>query len=97
MSVFSPSASPDTDNTGAGADGFTRNAATAASALTLGGLGVASIALTATIAPAQTLMVCGVGGTLAYVGDRQAKGLPVIPGTGDDSKKADAKPATAAA
>ena len=72
-------------------------AATAASALTLGGLGVASIALTATIAPAQTLMVCGVGGTLAYVGDRQAKGLPVIPGTGDDSKKADAKPAEAAA
>ena len=67
------------DSVGAGAPNFTRNACTTASALTLGGFGVMSVALTATVAPAQTLAVCGIGGALAYAGDRQAKGKSILP------------------
>ena len=51
MSVFSDFDFVAADSVGAGAPDFTRNACTAASALTLGGFGVASVALTATIAP----------------------------------------------
>ena len=80
MSVFSPvTDTPSLDSVGAGAPNFTRNACTAASALTLGGLGVMSVALTATIAPAQTLAVCGVGAGLAYAGQRQADGKTILP------------------
>jgi hypothetical protein len=86
MSVFSYSDSPDIDSVGAGAPNFTRNACTAASALTLGGFGVASVALTATIAPAQTLAVCGIGGALAYAGKRQADGKSLIPAFRVDAK-----------
>jgi len=79
MSVFSSSDSPSIDSVGAGAPNFTRNACTAASALTLGGFGVMSVALTATVAPAQTLAVCGIGGALAYAGKRQADGKSILP------------------
>jgi len=72
---------------GAGAPNFTRNAYTAASALTLGGFGVMSVALTATVAPAQTLAVCGVGGTLAYMGQRKADGKNLLPSLGSNSDK----------
>ena len=86
MSVFSYSDSPDVDSVGAGAPNFTRNACTAASALTLGGFGVASVALTATIAPAQTLAVLAVGGSLAYAGKRQSEGKPLMPAFRADVK-----------
>jgi len=79
MSVFSDFDFAPADSVGAGAPNFTRNACTAASALTLGGLGVMSVALTATIAPAQTLAVCGVGAGLAFAGQRQADGKAILP------------------
>ena len=92
MSVFSSvSDSPVIDDAGAGASNFTRNAYTAASALTLGGFGVMSVALTATIAPAQTLLVCGTGGALAYAGQRKADGKSVLPSFG---RKPEVAPAT---
>lgn len=82
------------DSAGAGAPNFTRNACTAASALTLGGFGVASVALTATIAPAQTFAVCGVGGALAYAGQRQAQGKPLMPAFGGQKVDAPAAEVT---
>jgi hypothetical protein len=94
MSVFSHSDSPDIDSVGAGAPNFTRNACTAASALTLGGFGVAAVALTATIAPAQTLAVCGIGGALAYTGQRQAQGKSLIPAFGAKSEPVTVTPVT---
>lgn len=87
MSVFSSvSDSASIDSAGAGAPDFTRNAYTAASALTLGGFGVMSVALTATVAPAQTLLVCGAGGALAYAGKRKADGKNVLPSFGRKSE-----------
>jgi hypothetical protein len=79
MSAFTSFTSDRVDSVGAGAPNFTRNACTAASALTLGGFGVMSVALTATVAPAQTLAVCGIGGALAYAGQRQADGKSILP------------------
>ena len=86
MSAFTSFTSDRVDSVGAGAPNFTRNACTAASALTLGGFGVASVALTATIAPAQTLGVLAVGGSLAYAGKRQSEGKPLIPAFRADVK-----------
>lgn len=95
MSVFSAvTDTPALDCVGAGAPNFTRNACTAASALTLGGFGVASVALTATIAPAQTLAVCGVGGALAYAGQRQAQGKSLMPAFGGKSESVTVTPVT---
>ena len=94
MSVFSDFDFAPADSVGAGAPNFTRNACTAASALTLGGFGVASVALTATIAPAQTLAVCGIGGALAYTGQRQAQGKSLIPAFGSKSEPVTVTPVT---
>lgn len=94
MSVFSDFDFAPADSVGAGAPNFTRNACTAASALTLGGFGVASVALTATIAPAQTLAVCGVGGALAYAGQRQAQGKSLMPAFGGKSESVTVTPVT---
>ena len=62
-------------------------------AVTLGSVGVASLALTTAILPAQTLLVCGVGSGLLYAGVRQSNGQSLNPfANGDDTPSTD-KPA----
>lgn len=81
----------DTAAAGASCDGFTRNALTAAGALTLSGLGVTSVMITASVAPAQSVVVAATGGALLYAGDRKANGKSIIPSFGKDEKKSDDK------
>ena len=71
-----------------------QNTLTMSGALTLGSVGVASVALTTAILPAQTLLVLGAGGGMLYAGCRMADGKSVNPFNKSDDKSADA-PASA--
>ena len=81
MSRFT-SVSASTDSTGAMADALTSNALTVAGAAGVAGVGVMSLAVTATVLPAQTVGLLGAS-TLAFAaGKRIADGKPVMPSFG---------------
>lgn len=100
MSFFSDTAfdesefgSVSTDNA---LDLLNRNTMTTAGVLVGTSAGLASVALVASVLPAQALIAAGVSGGLIYAGDRQHKGLPVNPFQKADEKAASA-PAPVAA
>jgi len=82
----------DTDSTGAMSDALTSNALTAVGAAGLAGVGVMSVAVTATILPAQTICLAGAATAALVAGKRQAEGKSLVPSFGG-SKQSDA-PAT---
>lgn len=76
------------DHTGHGAisDALTSNALTVAGAAGVAGVGVMSLAVTATVLPAQTVGLLGAS-TLAFAaGKRIADGKPVMPSFGGSKK-----------
>ena len=82
---------------GALSDVLDRNLATTAAVTLAAGSGglVGGICIAAF--PAQTLAVGATIGGLAYVGDRQFKGLPINPFEGKEDKKSDEKTTAPAA
>ena len=67
------------DNTGAMSDALTSNALTAVGAAGLAGVGVMSVAVTATVLPAQTLVLAGASTLALVAGKRQAEGKSLVP------------------
>lgn len=93
-----PDASLDTVTSGACESSFiTRNAATTAAVVVGATVPVIGTVGLMVSAPAQTIAIVGTAGTLAYVGHRQAEGLPIVPGRKADAKSDDSAPAAAAA
>ena len=77
----------DTDSTGAMSDGLTQNALTAVGAAGLAGVGVMSVAVTATVLPAQTICLAGAATAALVAGKRQAEGKSILPSFGSDKQK----------
>lgn len=76
-----------TDTAGAMSDALTSNALTVAGAAGVAGVGVMSLAVTATVLPAQTVGLLGAS-TLAFAaGKRIADGKPVMPSFGGTAKQ----------
>lgn len=92
MSRFTSRPVQRTDSTGAMSDALTSNALTAVGAAGLAGVGVMSVAVTATILPAQTICLAGAATAALVAGKRQAEGKSLIPSFGG-TKQGDA-PAT---
>ena len=92
MSRFTSRSVQCTDSTGAMSDALTSNALTVAGACGLAGVGVMSVAVTATILPAQTICLAGAATAALIAGKRQAEGKSFIPSFG--GSKQDAAPAT---
>ena len=89
--------SQNTDRSGAAESSFiTRNAATTAAVVVGATVPVIGTVGLMVSAPAQTIAIVGTAGTLAYVGHRQAEGLPIVPGRKADAKSDDSAPAAAA-
>ena len=74
-------------------DALTSNALTVAGAAGLAGVGVMSLAVTATVLPAQTIALAGASTALVAAGRRQAAGKSLVPDLGSmfQRKGADAK------
>lgn len=86
MSRFTSRPITRTDDTGALSDALTSNALTVAGAAGVAGVGVMSLAVTATVLPAQTVGLLGAS-TLAFAaGKRIADGKPVMPSFGGSKK-----------
>ena len=83
-----------TDSTGAMSDALTSNALTAVGAAGLAGVGVMSVAVTATILPAQTICLAGAATAALVAGKRQAEGKSILPSFGSDKQAAPAAAAT---
>ena len=91
-------AAADLEHSGAAESSFiTRNAATTAAVVVGATVPVIGTVGLMVSAPAQTIAIVGTAGTLAYVGHRQAEGLPIVPGRKADAKSDDSAPAAAAA
>ncbi len=71
-----------TESVGAISDGLTSNALTVAGAAGLAGVGVMSVAVTATVLPAQTIGLAGAATLALVAGKRQAEGKPLMPSFG---------------
>ena len=67
------------DNTGAMSDALTSNALTAVGVAGLAGVGVMSVAVTATVLPAQTIVLAGASTLALVAGKRQAEGKSLVP------------------
>lgn len=67
------------DSTGAMSDALTSNALTAVGAAGLAGVGVMSVAVTATVLPAQTIVLAGASTLALVAGKRQAEGKSLVP------------------
>ena len=60
-------------------DVLNKNTLTTAGVLVAGSTGVAALALVATAIPAQIALASGISAGLIYAGDREDKGLPILP------------------
>ena len=70
----------DTNDLIAGSNGLLdKNFLTTAGVLVAAGGGVAGTALLLTALPGQVISAAALSGGLIYAGDRQAKGLPIVP------------------
>lgn len=97
MSRFTSRPVTRTDTTGAMSDALTSNALTAVGAAGLAGVGVMSVAVTATILPAQTICLAGAATAALVAGKRQAQGKPIFPSFGATKQDTPAAATTAAA
>ena len=97
MSPFTSRRRPDTDSTGAMSDALTANALTVAGAAGMAGVGVMSLAVTATVLPAQTVALAGASTALVAAGRRQAAGKSLVPDFGSMFQRKSADAATPAA
>lgn len=79
MSRFTSRPVTRTDNTGAMSDALTSNALTAIGVAGLAGVGVMSVAVTATVLPAQTIVLAGASTLALVAGKRQAEGKSLVP------------------
>ena len=87
--------SQSTDISGAAESSFlTRNAATTVGCAVLATVPVLGTVSMVVGAPGTTALIAGVGGASVYLGQRQANGLPLIPGR---KSADDATPEVAAA
>ena len=97
MSCFTRVSSYDAaDSAGSVSDALTANALTVAGAAGLAGVGVMSLAVTATVLPAQTVALAGASTALVAAGRRQAQGKSIVPDFGSmfQRKSADASTET---
>ena len=74
----------------AGTSILDKNALTSAGVLVAAGTGVAGTALLVTALPAQMALAAGASAGLIYAGDRQDKGLPILPWQKGDEQSAPA-------
>lgn len=78
------------NTSGAVSDGLTSNALMVAGTAGLAGVGVMSVAVTATVLPAQTIILAGASTAALIAGKRQAEGKDIIPSFGSDKQAAPA-------
>ena len=101
MSRFTSRSVTCTDATGAISDALTANALTTVGAAGLAGVGVMSVAVTATVLPAQTICLAAASTAALVAGKRQADGKSILPSFGgdkqDDSASTTQAPAAEAA
>ena len=86
--AFVPQTKPSTWTSGAMSDALTSNALTVVGGAGLAGVGVMSLAVTATILPAQTIVLGGVSTVALVAGARQAQGKPIVPSFGGGKQNA---------
>ena len=96
MSRFTRRAASTTTTSGAVSDAITQNALTVAGAAGLAGVGVMSVAVTATILPAQTICLTGAAAATLAAGHRMAQGKSLNPFAGTDKAAPAAESATPA-
>ena len=82
--------SSDAPTSGTLSDALTSNALTVAGAAGFAGVGVMSLAVTATVLPAQTVGLLGASTLALAAGKRVAAGQPVIPSFGGTKQDAPA-------
>ena len=84
------------ESSSSASDILNKNTLTTAGVLVAGSAGVASLALVASAIPAQMALAAGTSAGLIYLGDRQAKNLPLNPFSKDEADKpAEEAPAAA--
>ena len=71
--------SSDAPTSGAMSDALTSNALLAVGSAGLAGVGVMSVAVTATVLPAQTIVLAGASTLALIAGKRQAEGKTLVP------------------
>jgi len=79
MSRFTSIMSSDAPTSGAMSDALTSNALLAVGSAGLAGVGVMSVAVTATVLPAQTIVLAGASTLALIAGKRQAEGKSLVP------------------
>lgn len=87
MSRFTSRSVNCTDSTGAISDALTANALTVAGTAGLAGVGVMSVAVTATVLPAQTIGLAAASTACLWAGTRQAEGKSILPSFGGSEQK----------
>ena len=96
MSVFQTSNSaPTRSDDGAALDFATRNIATGVGMGILAGTAFTGAAILTAALPGQMILAAGSSGIALYIGDRQAKGMPIIPSRDNAAPAATPAPSTA--